>query len=420
VWVPSADGTRLLIVAERDGDTVSPERGVYLVDLSARVTVGEVQARVAASLQSEIALRDRGRRMFAPIADLVRSVTAPASVSRVYAHEKALYDFDSKNIARPGNKLASEYLFSAYASFGYTPEYQWFSPRGALNGQTANVIATLKGTVNPELVYVVSSHYDSVAVGPGADDDSSGTAALLETARLLAGHPMPATIVFASFTGEEAGLLGSREFVRRAVENGTKIVGALNNDMVGWANDQRLDNTIRYSNRGIRDVQHAAAMQFSRLITYDALYYKGTDAASYYDAYGDIVGGIGSYPVLGNPHYHQATDLLEGINHQLIVETAKTTAATIVLLASTPSRLTGLTATASGNTATLTWTPSPESGVTGYLVSWGPEDAPSPGTMRVTQPRATLPGVAAGTEVRAKAVNAKGLDGWDWARAIVR
>ena len=91
-----------------------------------------------------------------------------------------------------------------------------------------------------------------------------------------------------------------------------KVVGALNNDMIGWANDDRLDNTIRYSNAGIRDIQHAAAMQFSNLITYDALYYKNTDAAAYYEAYGDIVGGIGSYPVLGNPHYHQSHDLLEG------------------------------------------------------------------------------------------------------------
>ena len=120
---------------------------------------------------------------------------------------------------------------------------------------------------------------------------------------------MPATIVFASFTGEEAGLLGSREFVRRAVERKTQIVGASNNDMIGWANDQRLDNTIRYSNPGIRDVQHGAAMLFTKLITYDALYFKSTDAAAYYDAYGDIVGGIGSHPVLSNPHYHQAARL---------------------------------------------------------------------------------------------------------------
>ena len=68
------------------------------------------------------------------------------------------------------------------------------------------MVATLRGTVNPELVYVVSSHYDSVEAGPGADDDSSGTAALLEAARVMADHPLPATVVFASFTGEEGGL----------------------------------------------------------------------------------------------------------------------------------------------------------------------------------------------------------------------
>src|SRR6476620_5020997 len=232
-------------------------------------------------------------------------------------------------------------------------------------GQTANVVAVLKGTVNPELIYVVSSHYDSVAIGPGADDDSSGTAALREAARILANHPQPATIIFASFTGEEAGLLGSREFVRRAVADKLQVVGALNNDMIGWANDYRLDNTIRYSNPGIRDVQHAAAMQFTQLITYDALYYKSTDAAAYYEAYGDIVGGIGSYPVLGNPHYHQSHDLLEGINHQLVADVAKTTAATLMLLASSPSRLKDLRVDSFKNgAATVSWAASPEKGVT--------------------------------------------------------
>ena len=126
---------------------------------------------------------------------------------------------------------------------------------------------------------------------------------------------MPATIVFASFTGEESGLLGSREYVRQALSNGVNIVAALNNDMLGWAENHRLDTTIRYSHPGLRDLQHAAAFLFTNLITYDALYYKSTDAAAYYEAYGDIVGGIGSYPVLGNPNYHPATDRLEPIHH---------------------------------------------------------------------------------------------------------
>jgi len=420
LWKPSPDGSKVLIVAERDGDTVSPERGVYLVDLTKTVTRQDVRARVAASLAAEEALRTKGTRGFAPIADAVKAMTSSASVDRIYGYEKALFDFDSKHISRPGNKLASAYLFETYRSFGYTPEFQWFERPNALGGQTANVIATLKGTVNPELIYVVSSHYDSVAIGPGADDDSSGTAALLETARIMAGHPQPATIVFASFTGEEAGLLGSREFVRRAVADKLSIVGALNNDMVGWANDQRLDNTIRYSNSGIRDIQHAAAMQFSNLITYDALYYKSTDAAAYYEAFGDIVGGIGSYPVLSSPHYHQSHDVLENMNHQLITEVARTTAATLALLASSPSRLTELKADLKGSTATVSWKPSPESGVTDYLVLYGPAGKPDAHQLRVTTPTAVLKDVAPGSTIAVKAVNSKGLEGWDWARVIIK
>jgi hypothetical protein len=420
-WEPSRDGSRILIVAERDGDTVSPRRGIYLMDLSRKVTRAELRSRVAASLAAEEALRSKGRRMYAPLAATVTTMVAEASIPRVYAYQKALFDFDSKHISRPGNKLASAYLFETYKSFGYQPEFQWFDRENALGGRTANVIAALRGTVNPELIYVVSSHYDSVAVGPGADDDSSGTAALLETARIMAGRPQPATIIFASFTGEESGLLGSREFVRRAVADKLSIVGALNNDMVGWANDHRLDNTIRYSNPGIRDVQHAAATQFTNLITYDALYYKGTDAAAYYEAFGDIVGGIGSYPVLSSPHYHQAHDVLENMNHRLITEVAKTTAATLALLASSPSRLTGLKVDRfAGGAVELSWAPSPEKDVTGYVVSYGPPGKPDARQMHVAKPAVALNDIAAGTAVAVKAVNARGLESWDAARVVVK
>ena len=219
--------------------------------------------------------------------------------------------------------------------------------------------------------------------------------------------------MFASMTGEEGGLLGSREFVRRAVDSKLHIVGALNNDMIGWMNDERMDNTIRYSNPGIRDIQHAAAMQFTKLITFDALYWKGTDAMSFYDVYGDVIGGIGSYPVLGSPYYHQSTDLLENENHQLITETSKTTVATIMLLASSPSRLTNLKIDSSANgSTTLSWTPSPEKGVTAYVVSYGGS------RITVTEPKAAVQ-APAGTIVSVKAVNAKGLESWDAARVKV-
>jgi hypothetical protein len=419
-WSVSPSGQQVLFGAERDGDTVSPERGIYLMDLRAKVSKGDLLARLRANLVAETALRDGGAKVYGPIAANIRSVVGRVSPSRIYGYEKALFDFDSKHITRPGNKLASEYLFNTYKSFGYQPEMQWFKAANAAGGQTANVLATLRGTENPELVYVVSSHYDSVAGGPGADDNTSGTTALLDAARVLADHPMPATIVFASFTGEEAGLLGSREYVRQAVANNVRIVGALNNDMIGWANDHHLDNTIRYSNPGIRDIQHAAAFLFTRLITYDALYFKSTDAAAYYDAYGDIVGGIGSYPVLSNPHYHQPHDLLEFVNHDLIAETSKTTVATLMLLASSPSRLKDLKVERAGESATVSWTASPEKSVTSYVVATGPASGPLTVRTTVKTPRATLAGVAPGSVVAVKAVNARGLEGWDWARVMVQ
>jgi hypothetical protein len=422
-WEVSRDGTRILITADRDGDTISTERALHMVDLSRKVTRDHVRERLRASLSAEESLRAKARRLYAPMANAVKTVVAEASVARIYGYQKALFDFDSKHISRPGNKLASAYLFETYQSFGYEPEFQWFDRENALGGRTANVVATLKGTVNPDLIYVVSSHYDSVAAGPGADDDSSGTAALLETARLLAGRPQPATIIFASFTGEEAGLLGSREFVRRAVADKLSIVGALNNDMVGWANDHRLDSTIRYTNAGIRDIQHAAAMEFTNLITYDTRYYRGTDAAAYYETFGDIVGGIGSYPILSSPHYHQSHDVLENMNHQLITEVAKTTAATLMLLASSPSRLTDLKVDRiAGPTATLSWKPSPETGVTGYLVVYGvygPAGTAESQQVRVTKPLVTLSNIRPGTVVAVKALAGKGVEGWDWARTTI-
>jgi hypothetical protein len=101
-----------------------------------------------------------------------------------------------------------------------------------------------------------------------------------------------------------------------------------------------MDNTIRYSNIKIRDIQHAASFLFSDLITYDSRYVKSTDAAAYFEEFGDIVGGIGSYPLLGNPFYHQATDRIETVNFRLIGEVAKSTIATLMKLASSPPPVT--------------------------------------------------------------------------------
>ena len=336
-WAIQSGGKKILFGAERDGDTISPERGVYIMDIEHKISREELLGRIETCLATETDLQTRGKRMFAPIASQVRARVAEVSERRIYEIELKMSSFASKYITEPGNAQAREYLFETLKSFGYEPELQWFEAR---NVKTANVLATLKGTENPEQIYVLSSHFDSNRRSPGADDNTSATAVTLEAARVLRAHPQPATIIFALFTGEEAGLLGSREFVKQAAKNEMKLVGALNNDMIGWCENNRMDNTIRYSNREIRDIQHAASFLFTDLLTYDSRYIKSTDAAAYYDEFGDIVGGIGSYPVLSSPFYHQATDRIETVNFRLIGEVAKSTIATLMRLASNPSPVT--------------------------------------------------------------------------------
>ena len=77
---------------------------------------------------------------------------------------------------------------------GYEPELQWFEPLPG--ARSANIVVTLRGTANPELQYVVGNHFDSVKEGPGSDDNTSSTTALLEVARVMARRPQPATIRF--------------------------------------------------------------------------------------------------------------------------------------------------------------------------------------------------------------------------------
>src|SRR3954451_15114684 len=93
-----------------------------------------------------------------------------------------------------------------------------------------NVVATLKGTdpASADRVYVVGAHYDSrvtdvlnaTADAPGANDDGSGTSAVLELARVLAPRPTEATIVFVTYAGEEQGLYGSNHLAQVAKDAG--------------------------------------------------------------------------------------------------------------------------------------------------------------------------------------------------------
>ena len=420
-WAPDPTGNLLLIGAERDGDTISPERGVYLLDRGKKIGREALLARLASQWTAEKALRARGEALSKPIAAEIRAVTERVSRTKLYEYQEALFSFDSKHVSQPGNQKAAEYIYKTFESFGYKPEYQWVPNRP---NKTANVVAVLEGAANPELFYVMSSHYDSNVRSPGADDNSSATAVLLETARLLAGKPLPASVVLAAFTGEEAGFWGSREFVRLAKERKLRVLAAVNNDMIGWTNDHRLDDTIRFTNTGVRDLLHAAAFGFSRLVTYDTRYVKSTDSVPLYEAWGDVIGGLGSYPLLGNPYYHQPTDLLETVNQELIAEAAKYNTAAVMLLASSPSPVRKIKVARAGEgDLEISWAPNPEKGIAYYVVTWGPDDGPAVATKKVKVPHIRLPApkLKPGQKLRisVSAVNGRGMVNWDEGRIVV-
>jgi hypothetical protein len=104
-----------------------------------------------------------------------------------------------------------------------------------------NVIATLQGTATPERFYVVTGHLDSRVTdvtnftddAPGADDDASGVACVLELARVFATHQFPGTIVFATVAGEEQGLYGSTFMAAQMAAAGNDVQGMFSNDIVG-------------------------------------------------------------------------------------------------------------------------------------------------------------------------------------------
>jgi acetylornithine deacetylase/succinyl-diaminopimelate desuccinylase-like protein len=107
--------------------------------------------------------------------------------------------------------------------------------------KVTNVLAIQRGTTEPNRVVIITGHIDSrvtdvmnaTADSPGANDDGSGTAAVIEAARVLSRHKFPATIVYAVLSGEEQGLLGGKVLADYAKAQGWDVIANLNNDIIG-------------------------------------------------------------------------------------------------------------------------------------------------------------------------------------------
>jgi hypothetical protein len=140
------------------------------------------------------------------------------------------------------NDLPADWLRRRLESFGLAA---WYHEPIGYPGVT-NVLARIDGATEPSKQVLVGAHYDAVGDHPGADDNGSGTAAVLEIARLLAGMKPDRTILFALWDAEEIGLVGSSRYAYEADARGDDIVAAINLDMIGWNSGDPVALVVSY------------------------------------------------------------------------------------------------------------------------------------------------------------------------------
>lgn len=285
-----------------------------------------------------------------------------------------------------------------------------------------NVVATIKGSVNPGRVYVVSGHYDSINSdilnyeddAPGANDDASGTAVVLELARILAQKKPHATIMLAAVAGEEQGLLGSAFMAKELKTNAVNVEAMLNNDIVGSSTGdqgQKDPYTLRMFAQGLPSTMTAAqiqaalrigaendtpARQLARFVrdvaSNDATemnvqtiyrldrYGRGGDHSSFLSqGYAAV---RFTEPMENFAHQHQFVrvqngvqygDLIEFVDMDYVARVAKVNLASIWSLANSPGLIPRVRITTGQltNDSQLSWS-APAGEVAGYEIVWRP------------------------------------------------
>lgn len=204
-----------------------------------------------------------------------------------------------------------------------------------------NVVATKPGTTSDEQV-VICGHFDSISedpanLAPGADDNASGTAAVVEAARVVAEYQFERTIKFLCFSGEEQGLFGSGEYAGDARAAGDSIIGALNFDMIGYVNPAPEDIDIVGDDRSewlVDFTVDCAAAYVPSLSTRKSINPNEvfSDHASFWKAGYSSFLGIEDEN-LSYPFYHTTNDTLGNLTRAFATDVVKMGVAALAELA---------------------------------------------------------------------------------------
>jgi hypothetical protein len=179
------------------------------------------------------------RERFAPVAKtlvadpLIQTMVDEVVGASVDSYVQRLQNFVTRYCTTDSCQAAANWIKAKFESFGITDVSFQTIP----GGYKPNVVATIPGTGDPSKIVVIGAHYDSYAQtnnAPGADDNASGTACVIEAARILSQYEFNYTITFVAFGAEELGLYGSEEFASQAAAAGDDILAAVCVDMIGY------------------------------------------------------------------------------------------------------------------------------------------------------------------------------------------
>ncbi|UCC45521.1 MAG: M28 family peptidase [Candidatus Zixiibacteriota bacterium] len=164
------------------------------------------------------------------------SLIANVSIDSLSSYVYRLQDFQRRVAGTDSSRAARDWIQSKFIEFGYDSVYidTFVASLGGTPTECYNVVAVKPGTVYPNHQVVIGAHHDAVEVSPGADDNGSGTAGVLEMARILKDAESAVTRVFVTFDAEEWGLLGAWHFAGEADGSSDTILYMHNMDMIGY------------------------------------------------------------------------------------------------------------------------------------------------------------------------------------------
>jgi aminopeptidase YwaD len=229
---------------------------------------------------------------------------------------------------------AGEYIYNEFVNLGLEVRYHPWGNNG-LSGK--NIEATIYGIDDSsDEIYIVCAHYDSVPGSPGADDDGSGVAAVMASAKLMSSYMTNYTVRFVTFSGEEQGLHGSYHYVQEAVQNNDNIVAVLNVDMIGYAETTQDANYVKIfedeESEWLTDFTTDVSQQYNDLIGIQVIpsgYSWGSDHYYFWQA---GYNAIFYHEYNFNNYYHSSGDTIEHMDLTYAAKNSKLIFATLAEL----------------------------------------------------------------------------------------